>query len=399
MIPKADSDIGILIYSTSFDGCGGKIRLNNEDFFVSEVLDKKTLSAISQDEGYAVYKLTKRGTDTNHVLSEIFRKHHLRLKALGLKDASASTEQYVCSMSKNKSVESISSNKYSLERLGFAKKPLKKRDMIGNHFKIKIHDSLFSKISEFKEVDKVLNFYGYQRFGSKRPVSHLIGKAILQNDFEEAVNLLLSFTSEYDLTENTEIREMLQDKTHYVKLVDKIPPQMDLEKIVLQEMVSNDDPARAIRALPITVRRLFVQAYQSYIFNQILSGAFEDGEDLYEPQEGDICFDKNNNLGRYSNDRSQRLAIPQVGYAYQKKNRFHYQIRKILEEEEISTKDFFVKPMQEVSCEGGFRHSTIRCEDFSAADSLVSFTLSRGSYATIFLREIMKPEDPILSGF
>ena len=399
MIPKADSDIGILVYSTSFDGCGGKIRLSYEDFFVSEVLDKKVLSRISQDEGYAVYKLKKRGTDTNHALSEIFKKHNLRLKALGLKDASALTEQYVCSVSKNKSVDSISSRKYSLERLGFVKKPLTKKDMVGNHFKIKIHDSFFSKISEFKENDKVLNFYGYQRFGSKRAVSHLIGKAILQNDFEEAVNLLLSFTSKYDLPENTEIREMLRDKTHYVKLVDKIPPQMDLEKIVLREMISNDDPARAIRTLPLTVRRLFVQAYQAFIFNQVLSGSFEDGEDLYEPQEGDICFDKNNNLGRYANDRSQKLALPQVGYAYLKKNRFHYQIRKILEEEELSTKDFFVKSMQEVSCEGGFRHSTIRCEDFSAAESVVRFTLSRGSYATILLREIMKPEDPILSGF
>ncbi|MFQ6025806.1 MAG: tRNA pseudouridine(13) synthase TruD, partial [Nitrosopumilaceae archaeon] len=255
--------------------------MSDEDFFVAEVLDKKVLSRISQDEGYAVYKLKKRGTDTNHVLSEIFKKHNLRLKALGLKDANALTEQYVCSMNKNKSVDSISSRKYSLERLGFVKKPLTKKDMVGNHFKIKIHDSFFSKISEFKEDDKVLNFYGYQRFGSKRAVSHLIGKAILQNDFEEAVNLLLSFTSKYDLPENTEIREMLQDKTYYAKLVDKIPPQMDLEKIVLSEMISNDDPTRAIRAVPLTIRRLFVQAYQAFIFNQVLSGSFEDGEDLY----------------------------------------------------------------------------------------------------------------------
>ena len=41
----------------------------------------------------------------------------------------------------------------------------------------------------------ILNFYGYQRFGSKRPVTHLIGKAILQRDFKKAVELILSFTS------------------------------------------------------------------------------------------------------------------------------------------------------------------------------------------------------------
>jgi len=30
---------------------------------------------------------------------------------------------------------------------------------------------------------------------------------------------------------------------------------------------------------------------------------------------------------------------------------------------------------------------------------MVNFTLSRGSYATILLREIMKPEDPFIAGF
>ena len=56
--------------------------------------------------------------------------------------------------------------------------------MIGNHFKLKISDCQ-NKLSSFTEYDKILNFYGYQSFGSKRPVTHLIGKAILQRDFEK----------------------------------------------------------------------------------------------------------------------------------------------------------------------------------------------------------------------
>lgn len=55
--------------------------------------------------------------------------------------------------------------------------------------------------------------------------------------------------------------------------------------------------------------------------------------------------------------------------------------------------------MQEVSGEGGFRQSLIQCRDFSAASPFVSFTLSRGSYATMILREIIKPENPVTAGF
>ena len=68
--------------------------------------------------------------------------------------------------------------------------------MIGNHFKIKILDSK-DNLSDFNEQEKVLNFFGYQRFGSKRPVTHLIGKAILQKNLSEAINLIISFTSPF----------------------------------------------------------------------------------------------------------------------------------------------------------------------------------------------------------
>lgn len=399
MIPKIDSSIGIFVYSTDFVGIGGKIRSNQEDFFVSEILDQGTLSKISKTGNYAVYKLKKHGIDTNHALSEIFNIHGLRLKAFGLKDASATTEQFVCDTSISKSTEKFSTNRYELERVGFVTKPLTKKDMVGNHFKIKIQDADFTKIANFKEYNRILNFFGYQRFGSKRPVSHLIGKAILQNDFELAVYLILSFSSEYDLVENNKIRKMLEDKSNYSRALQEIPHQMDIERVVLNEMVQHGDAIKAIRAIPLSLRRFFVQAFQSFIFNCTMSQAFEHGEELFCPKEGDVCFDKKNNLGRYQNDPEQRLAIPLVGYSYSKKNRFDYQISKVLEKEQIHAKDFFSKEMQEVSDEGGFRQAAIKCDEFSITEPFVSFTLSRGSYATILLREIMKPTDPIAAGF
>lgn len=398
MVPKIDSDIGIFVYSTSFEGIGGKIKSTADDFFVSEVLDENVISKISQKGGYAVYKLKKHGIDTNHALDEIFRIHGLKLKSLGLKDSNATTEQFVCATN-TRSLERFSTNRYELERVGFVPKPLTKKDMIANQFKIRIEGAAFSKISNFGQLDKILNFYGYQRFGSKRPVSHLIGKAILQNDFERAVSLLLSFTSKYDLAENTQIRKMLEDRSNYAKALKEIPPQMDLERTVLSEMITHNEPLKALHSMPLSIRRFFIQAFQSYVFNCTLSKIFEDDEDWLSPKEGDVCYDMKNKLGRYENDPQQRLAIPIVGYAYSKKNRFDYQISKILESEQVKPKDFFVKEMQEVSDEGGFRQVKIKCENFSVNEPVVSFTLSRGSYATILLREIMKPTDPIEAGF
>lgn len=398
MIPKIDSEIGISVYSTDFNGCGGKIRTKAEDFQVSEVLSKKPIDSISKEGDYAVYKLKKSGIDTTHSLSNIFKKYGLRLKSLGLKDASAVTEQFVCSEHKTKSIDSISEKKYSIKKIGYVKKPLSKKDMIGNRFQIKIVDA-YDDPGKFNEYEKILNFYGYQRFGSKRPVTHLIGKALLQKDYTKAVTLLLTFTSKYDTPENSLLREKLSDKTKYSKLLEDIPFQMDLERIVVSEMIKDDNPKSAIRAIPITIRRFFVQAYQSFLFNLTLSAAFNDGEDLFSPQEGDVCYDKNGIIGKFSNDPFQRLSLPFIGYSYYKKTRFNYQISKILEHEEISPKDFFLKDMQEISNEGGFRNSSIKCDDVKVNENIITFTLSRGSFATMVLREIMKPENPILAGF
>jgi tRNA pseudouridine13 synthase len=53
-----------------------------------------------------------------------------------------------------------------------------------------------------------------------------------------------------------------------------------------------------------------------------------------------------------------------------------------------------------LSVQGGFRQTPLCCNDFSYTDSLIiSFKLPKGSYATTLLRELMKPEDPIRSGF
>ena len=398
MIPKIDSDIGISLYATKSVGTGGTIKKSNDDFKVKELLSEKALKTISNDHGLSVYILKKNGIDTSHALRDVEKRFGLVLKSLGLKDANAVTEQYVFSKTISKSFETIQGKNYSLKRLGFVKKPLSKKDMIGNHFEIKVENPS-KHISNFNEYEKILNFFGYQRFGSKRPITHLVGKAIIQNDYQAALDLLLNYSSQYDTEENNANRKIIAERTSELSVIDKIPKSMDIEIMLLEKLSQTKDLKIVIRSIPLHMRRFYIQAYQSYIYNKTLSMAFDYGEELFSAKEGDVCFDRNYILGKFQNDPSQMLAIPLVGHSYFKKTRFDFYIQKILDEEEVSLNDFFIKDFQEISIEGGFRNAIMQCNNFQINENIVKFHLSRGSYATIILREILKPENPLESGF
>ena len=398
MIPEIDSELGLSVYSTKFPGTNGKIKQTNEDFEVNEIISEKASNAISEDKGLAVYILRKNGIDTTHALRDVEKRFGLVLRALGLKDSNAVTEQYVQAKTVSRSLEQIEGKKYSLRRIGFTKKPIAKQDMLGNKFRIKISDST-NDVSQFTEHDKILNFFGYQRFGSKRPVTHLIGKAIIQGNYQQAIDFLLSYSSKYDSGENNQYRKLISERKSDLEVIDQIPKSMDIEISVLKSLAKSNDQKTTIREIPLQMRRFYIHAYQSYIFNKTLSMAFEYEEDLFTPQENDVCYDRTNKLGKFQNEPDQRLTIPLVGHSYFTKTRFDYYIQKILEQEEISPSSFFIKDFQEISIDGGFRNASVRCDGFQASDNMIEFQLSRGSYATIVIREILKPNEPLSSGF
>jgi len=398
VIPEIDSELGLNVYSTKFSGTNGKIKQNNKDFEVSEVISEKALDTISEETGFAVYNLRKNGIDTNHALHDVEKRFGLVLRALGLKDSNAITEQFVQAKTISRSLEKIDGKKYSLTRIGFSKKPIAKQDMLGNKFKIKISDST-KDISQFNEHDKILNFFGYQRFGSKRPITHLVGKAIIQNDYQKAIDFLLNYSSKYDSEENNHYRKLIAERKSGLKIIEQLPRSMDIEITVLRSLAKSNDQKTAIRQIPLHMRRFYVQAYQSYIFNKTLSMAFEYEEELFLPKENDVCYDRTGQLGKFQNEPDQRLTVPLVGHSYFKKTRFDYYIQKILETEEVSPSEFLIKDFQEISIEGGFRNSSIQCDNFQASNDIIEFQLSRGSYATIVIREILKPGDPLSCGF
>ncbi len=397
MIPQIDQDIGISVYTTKYPSVNGKIKQNENDFSVSEVLSEKALSSFDNSEGHAVYLLTKSGIDTNHALSDIEKRYGVVLKSLGLKDANATTKQYVFTHKKLNHLEKIEGKKYSAMRVGFTPKPISKKHMLGNVFEIMVSET--TTLPSFSENEKILNFFGYQRFGSRRPITHLVGKSIIHGNYDDALEYLLNFSSKYDSEKNNELRKLISERKSESEVIELLPFSMDIERNLLKQLDTDKDPKNAIRSIPLKLRRFYVQSYQSFLFNKTLSLAYEYEEELFSPTIDDVCFDKNFELGKYQNDPKQKLAIPLIGHSYYKKSRFDYYVKKILEDESLSPKDFFINDFQELSLDGGFRNASIDMQTFSIQKNLVKFQLSRGSYATIVLREILKPEKPFDCGF
>jgi tRNA pseudouridine13 synthase len=107
-----------------------------------------------------------------------------------------------------------------------------------------------------------------------------------------------------------------------------------------------------------------------------------------------------------------RLAIPLIGFKQRPSDGVQGEIEKrILEEENVSMEDFRITVMPEMATRGQLRTTTTPLNDFSLDEvsrdaarparhmAKASFMLQHGSYATILLRELMKPRNVIEEGF
>lgn len=410
-VPRIDQLAGIGCYCTPFAGIGGAIKQQSDEFRVSELVDESHLDvspSYSNAHRYPLYVLEKQGVDSNHALFEIQREHRIRLRVMGIKDAKASTSQYAGAQHAWKDApRELSTRRTRITLQGFTKKPIGRELLAGNEFEIAIRGSRGDIAGFVPEIGRIANFYGLQRFGSERLVTHLVGRAIIKKDFALAVKLLLSYTTEYDTDASIEIRKKCEDPAGYRHALSIMPRGMDIERQLLGALVAGKDAVSALRAVPINIRRLFVQAYQSYLFNLCLSRALAQGEDISAPKPGDLCFEMEGPMtfGRVikfdpNSDRQMVPAVRMAGYTFQPgKGRFEAITRDLLEQEGVAARDFYIKEVQELSQQGGFRQAPLWCQGFAHSSNTVSFKLSKGSYATTLLRELMKPEDPIAAGF
>ena len=410
-VPTIDRMAGIELYTTQFGGIGGSIKVKNEDFKVVELLSDSILKDVSKlpDKFYRfpLLLLSKYGLDSNHAIMEIFNELGTRVRVLGIKDAKAATTQYATC--ENNKFKEGRTRHTTLSLAGYTKFSIKKSHIMGNQFEILITNPSRIDISDFiTEIENIPNYYGLQRFGSERLVTHLVGREIIRRNFQKAVEIFLCHTTEYDTQFSKEIREKCRDPKNYRSVLKIIPKGMDLERDLLRSLASGKDSVGALRSIPINIRRLFVHAYQAFIFNRCLSDIIRNGGSITKCTRNDFCFKVENGLtlGKLmrfpdidSTDLVPAMHLP--GYSFKSTGgRVENKLSALLKEENLTPKDFYLKEMQELSVEGGFRQLPLMVNAFSYSGNLVvNFKIPVGSYATILLRELMKPTSPTNSGF
>ena len=233
----------------------------------------------------------------------------------------------------------------------------------------------------------------------------------MAREFEGAVTMMLLEPNGRDEESVRAARDALS-RGDYEETCRLLPPEKDIERRVAQDLCRHPgDWMRALRAVPLKVRRLYVQAYQSAIFNKTLSVAIASGEDISELVRGDNWAEVSQDGLATSpvmgvKDLPSGDAVPMVqvvGYAFRDYgSRFDRCAKEVLEEEGISPAQFYVQEMQEVSSEGGFRRPHMAVRDAAwrveGGTARLGFTLGRGQYATVLLREMIKPGDPAAAG-
>jgi len=284
---------------------------------------------------------------------------------------------------------------------------------------------------EIEVVGGLPNFFGHQRFGTTRAITHRVGKAIINDTFEEAVMLFLSEPSVYEHPSSRQARKDLQSNQDFKEALKNFPMQLRYERLILAHLVEKPrDFVGAFKRLPAKLQVLFVQAYQSYLFNRFLSERIRSGIALNRAEVGDYVVNVERTglpigkTGKIVDDRAlaetnekvkmgrERIALPLIGYKKLPSKGFMGQIeQQILEIEGIKAEDFKIEVLPELSSRGGLRPTTSPIRNFRAynisrlAGNLeanqvtLEFTLLRGSYATVLLREILKPKNPITAGF
>ncbi len=428
--------LGMELYSTSFPGIGGKLKTRFEDFVVEEITaDRKVLRVQpwpeiretpiveGKKDRFVTFTLQKMGLSTmsvTNILAASLKVSRDHITYAGLKDRRAITSQSMSAPAR--AIEALSVldlSRISIRDMHYTRHPVQIGDLWGNRFTILLRkirtdcESAFEVSSELREKP-LLNYFGVQRFGITRPNTHLIGKALIKRDYEEAVRSMLTTTSEYEPEELTNIRLKLSENlTPTDEMIESLPEDMGYEKTVMKELLKHQGAfERAISKIPPRLLTLHVHSFQSYLFNRTLSKRVKLGMSVSSPEVGDflIKLDETHS-GRDTwlyvtestfTDRQLQvesgeygLALPILGYSTRLPPTKQTELAKeVLKEEEVQLTDFRNPDIRALDSPGGLHLTSIAIPDLetSCTDDglLMRFSLRKGSYATIVMREIMK---------
>lgn len=391
--PENEFLLGMEVYKSGAAGVGGRLKQLPEDFVVEEILlDGRVLEVGKNlwDEAgsrtpFLHLTLEKYNWDTLRAVKELARSLRISEKRIGFagtKDKRALTTQRISVYGKTvEDFSGVSIKDIVLRDFSYEEDSIGLGSLSGNRFTVtirgieggegEVRDRVSLILSELR--NQVPAFYGIQRFGDVRPITHLVGREILRGDFRAAVMVYLGKDFPGEEAAAAEARRRFMETGDVREALRNFPSHLGYEHAMLNYLVNNpEDYLGALRVLPKTLRLMFVHAHQSYVFNKALSEYIRRGIPV------------------------EKLPLP--GY----KTKVDEVTADILSEEGVECEDYKIRGAFDFSSKGGYRNCFTPVEGVEvlevAGDELNSgrrklrlrFSLDKGSYATVFLREIMK---------
>ena len=418
--------VGSESFFSKTSGIGGKLRKKSEDFNVEEVVSIPGRShwiwmQDSSNGKHQIVKIKAKNWDTHVLVKELSRKLNIGQKSIGFagtKDKRAITTQHFSLKTSIEKLPSIDLENIELEYLHSSVKPIRLGNLVGNKFKIRVTNTFNNNNIKdiFSELDGFFpNYFGVQRFGAVRPITHIVGEKIVQGDYEGAVLDYLTLGSPNFA--GHEGREYLLETKDFTKSLEKFPPHMLFERQLLGHLSRNKgDYTGAILQLPESLSKMLVHGYQSLIFNKVLDMRIKEGMDACLPQIGDCIMPADGYGGpdqrvtievteRNQSKLSKRCRegkawvaglLPGANSKFSKGRQGELE-KEVMNDFGVKFGDFIIDDIPELSSYGMYRPLFQKYNDiqvnFDSEDPVFSFWLHKGTYATSFLREIMKSSD------
>ena len=281
--------------TTQYAGIGGVIKTCVEDFFVEELPLRQP-----RGEGTQVYILIeKREISTMDAIAAIAKALGIRRQDIGYagqKDARAVARQRI-SVDHIKIEKLRNLNIPKVRMLDFTRhdKKLAIGHLAGNRFVVRLRkieqpirkaEKIASDVFEILAKKGVPNFFGPQRFGN-RGDSHLLGEAIVKGRTDEFVDLFLGRPDDKELPAFSDARR-LYENGDYKSAFRKWPYSFADQRRALKTLIeTKGDKRRAYNVVDKHLKKFFVSAFQSELFNQVLDARMPDIDKLLT---GDMAY-------------------------------------------------------------------------------------------------------------
>lgn len=412
-----EQDLGLDWYATEPPGTGGELKQEPEDFRVREIGDY----SYGDTGRYAVLRVTLRGYETHEFARDLSNRlgvSRKRVRWAGTKDSYAVTTQlYTVDTGDDVDQGDLADVDVSgadVEVVGRADHSIGLGDLSGNEFNVRIRKPPRPKeaariVDELEDFGGAPNLFGRQRFGSRRPITHVVGRHVLEDDFEAAVETYLAASTEEEPEDTREARQRYQEEGDPKEALDYYPRHLSFERALLNALVEDEEPREALESLSHNLRRMFVNAVQSQLFNQVLRERHREGLRFDHAYPGDVvCFttegwpdvDRQQEVTESNLDSVNRhveagrayVTAPLVGAESELSGGRQGEIERRLLGEHGLSPELFDRD-DEYGSQGTRRPIAVAPEiDHRKVDGDLEFefTLPKGSYATVVLREFLR---------